>query len=112
MTLKEALTLALDFERKVRDHYFRFAKAIQDPAGRRVMEMLGAEEQGHVDYLEFCQKEWLKSGKVPNIPLKSVLPKGKKWIGDAQRKLQARPGKRTAAGLPVRANSSIFGPPG
>lgn len=103
MTLKEAITVALDFERKVRDHYFRFAKAIQDPAGRRVMEMLGAEEQGHVDYLEYCQKEWTKTGKVPDVPLKSVLPKGKKWIADAQKKLQARPGKRTAAADEVEA---------
>ncbi len=97
MTLKDAITLALDFERKVRDHYFRFAKAVQDPAGRRVLEMLGAEEQGHVDYLEYCQKERARTGKVPNLPLKSVLPTGKKWVADAQKKLQARPGKRTAA---------------
>ncbi|HSM92573.1 MAG TPA: hypothetical protein VLT47_06750 [Anaeromyxobacteraceae bacterium] len=103
MTLKDAITLALDFERKVRDHYFRFAKAIQDPHGRRVLEMLGAEEQGHVDYLEFCQAEWMKSGKVPNVPLKSVLPKGKKWIAEAQKKLQARPGKRVAAADEVEA---------
>jgi rubrerythrin len=103
MTLKEAITLALDFERKVRDHYFRFAKAIQDPQGRRVFEMLGAEEQGHVDYLELCQAEWLKSGKVPSIPIKSVLPRGKKWIGEAQKKLMARPGKRTAAANEIEA---------
>jgi rubrerythrin len=103
MTLTEAITLALDFERKVRDHYFRFAKSIQDPQGRRVLEMLGAEEQGHVDYLEFCQADWKKSGKVPNIPLKTVLPKGKKWIGEAQKKLQARPGKRTAAANEIEA---------
>ncbi|MGB8929881.1 MAG: ferritin family protein [Anaeromyxobacteraceae bacterium] len=103
MTLKDAITLALDFERKVRDHYFRFAKAIEDPQGRRVFEMLGAEEQGHVDYLEFCHSEWMKSGKVPNVPIKSVLPKGKTWIGEAQKKLQARPGKRTAAANEIEA---------
>jgi rubrerythrin len=108
MTLKEAITIALDFERKVRDHYFRFAKAIEDPAGRRVFEKLGAEEQGHVDYLEFCQAEWQKSGKVPNIPLKSVLPKGKKWITDAQHKLQARPGKRIAAANEIEALKSAL----
>ncbi len=103
MTLKEAITLALDFERKVRDHYFRFAKAIQDPQGRRVFEMLGSEEQGHVDYLEFCQAEWLKSGRAPNVPIKSVLPKGKKWIAEAQKKLLGRPGKRTAEANEVEA---------
>jgi rubrerythrin len=103
MTLQESITIALDFERKVRDHYFRFAKAIQDPQGRRVFEMLGAEEQGHVDYLEFCYSEWQKSGQIPTVALKSVLPKGKKWIGDAAKKLQARPGKRTAAANEIEA---------
>jgi rubrerythrin len=103
MNLKEAITIALDFERKVRDHYFRFAKAIEDPQGRKVFEKLGAEEQGHVDYLEYCYSEWQKSGKVPSIQLKTVLPKGKKWIKEAQNKLQARPGKRTAAATEIEA---------
>src|SRR5512133_2245739 len=108
MTLKEAITLALDFERKVRDHYFRFAKAIEDPQGRKVFERLGAEEQGHVDYLEFCLSEWQKSGKVPSIPLKTALPKGKKWVQEAQQKLQARPGKRIAAATELEAVKSAL----
>jgi len=108
MTLKESITIALDFERKVRDHYFRFAKAIEDPQGRKVFEKLGAEEQGHVDYLEFCLSEWQKSGKVPVTPLKSALPKGKKWIAEAQRKLQARPGKRIAAASELEAVKSAL----
>jgi len=87
----------------VRDHYFRHAKAIQDDQGRKVFEKLGAEEQGHVDYLEFCLSEWKKSGKVPDVPLKSVLPKGKKWIAEAQHKLQSRPGKRVVTADEIEA---------
>ena len=57
---------------------------------------LGKEEQGHVDYLEHCLKEWKKTGKVPNVPLKSILPKGAKWI-EAERKKLSGKGKREAS---------------
>jgi rubrerythrin len=97
MNVQEAIAIALDFERKVRDHYYRNAKAIQDAQGRKVFDTLATEEQGHVDYLEHCLAEWKKSGKVADIPLKSVLPKGSKWIAAEQRKVAARPGKRIAA---------------
>ena len=96
MNLTEAIGVALDFERKVRDHYYRYAKVIEDPQGRKVFETLGTEEQGHVDYLEHCLAECKQTGKVPSLPLKSVLPKGSKWIADARKKLDARPGRRLA----------------
>ena len=103
MTLKEAITLALDFERKVRDHYFRFAKAIQDPAGEARLRDARRRGAGARRLPRVLPGRVAKSGKVPNVPLKSVLPKGKKWIGEAQRKLQARPGKRTAAANEIEA---------
>ena len=71
MKLQEAIAIALDFEKKVRDHYLRGAKDIADPMGQRVFAVLGKEEQGHVDYLEHCLAQWKKSGKVANVPLKS-----------------------------------------
>lgn len=97
MNLQEAIGIALDFERKVRDHYFRNAKVIQDAQGRRVFEALGTEEQGHVDYLEHCLAEWKRTGEVPDVPLKTVLPKGFQWIDAARKKADARPKKRVAA---------------
>jgi rubrerythrin len=96
MNLQEAIGVALDFERKVRDHYHRGAEAIADPQGRRLFQTLAAEEQGHVDYLEHCLAEWRKSGKVPVLPLKSVLPKGAKWIEAERKKVMSRPGQRVA----------------
>jgi len=96
MKLDEAISTALDMERKVRDHYFRSAKGLEDAQGRKVFETLGKEEQGHVDFLEHCLAEWKKTGKVADRPLKSILPKGVKWIEEQRRKLQGRPGKRVA----------------
>jgi rubrerythrin len=97
MNLTDAIGVALDFERKVRDHYYRFAKVIEDPQGRRVFETLATEEQGHVDYLERCLGDWKRTGNVPDRPLKSVLPKGVKWIAEERKKVEARPGKRIAS---------------
>ncbi len=96
MNLKEAIVVAIDFEKKVRDHYLRGAKDIPEPMGRKVFATLGKEEQGHVAYLEHCLAEWKKSGKVPNVPLKSILPKGAKWI-EGERKKLAGKGKRAAS---------------
>ncbi len=102
MNLQEAIVVAIDFEKKVRDHYVRGAKDIPEPMGRKVFATLGKEEQGHVDYLEHCLAEWKKSGKVPNVPLKSILPKGAKWI-EAERKKVAGKGKRAASKTELEA---------
>ncbi len=102
MNLQEAIGVAIDFEKKVRDHYLRGAKDIPEPLGRKVFATLGKEEQGHVEYLEHCLKEWKKSGKVPSVPLRSILPKGVKWI-DAERKKLAGKGKRAASKTELEA---------
>jgi rubrerythrin len=103
MNLKEAIAIALDFEKKVRDHYLRGAKDIAEPMGKRVFAVLGKEEQGHVDYLEHCLAQWKKSGKVANVALKSVLPPGVKWIAEERKKLAARKDKRVATKTEVEA---------
>jgi rubrerythrin len=96
MKLQDAIAIAIDFEKKVRDHYLRGAKDIPDPLGRKVFATLGREEQGHVDYLEHCLAEWKKTGKVPDVPLRSILPKGSRWI-EAERKKLGANGKRAAS---------------
>ena len=95
MKLEQAIAVALDFEKKVRDHYLRGAKEIPEPQGRKVFTTLGKEEQGHVDYLEHCLAQWKKTGKVPDVALRSILPKGVKWI-EAERKKISASGKRVA----------------
>lgn len=103
MNLQEAIVVALDFEKKVRDHYLRGAKEIAEPMGRRVFATLGREEQGHVDYLEHCLAQWKKSGKVASASLRSVLPPGVKWIDAERKKLAARKEKRVASKTEVEA---------
>ena len=96
MNLEEAISTSLDYEVKVRDHYAKGAKVLEDSKGKALFELLSREEQGHVDYLEHCLTEWKKTGKVSAAPLKSLLPKGVAWVDEAKKKLQKRPGKRVA----------------
>lgn len=90
MNLQQAMVAALDFEKKVRDHYLRGADDILDPRGRRVFATLAKEEQRHVDYLERCLDRWKQAGGVPDVPLESILPDGVTWIEEARKKLSAR----------------------
>jgi rubrerythrin len=96
VNLQEAIAVALEFEKKARDHYLRGARDIADPRGRRVFATLAKEEQRHVDYLDRGLAQWKKTGRVPNAPLKSLLPSGVKWIEEEEKKLATRVDKRVA----------------
>ena len=74
MSLEEAIRTAIDYETRVRDAYLNSVGDIGDDTGRRVFEVLGNEEQGHIDYLESRLAEWKKAGKVSLCKLKTVVP--------------------------------------
>ncbi len=95
MDLKEALTTAIDYEHKVRDHYAAGAAQILDDQGRKVFETLAREEQGHVDYLESRLAEWRKHGKVESPELPTVLPTAD-WLEEARKRVERAPEKTIA----------------
>jgi rubrerythrin len=74
MTLEEAILMALEYEKKVRDAYVQAAEKAGDQIGRKVFETLGKEEQGHIDYLQSRLDEWKKTGKVQAEDLGTVVP--------------------------------------
>ncbi len=74
MNLQEALSTAIGFEHKVRDHYAQCMRKIADPKGRKIFETLAKEEQGHVTYLETRLSEWKKTGMVEDAELPTILP--------------------------------------
>jgi len=88
MTLEKAIKTAIDYEIKVRDSYLGGVSKIGDPTGRRVFEVLGKEEQGHVDYLQAKLAEWQNNGKVKAEKLSTVVP-AKQVIDRGVRKLDA-----------------------
>jgi len=72
MTLEKAIKTALEYENKVCDTYVEFADKVTDPEGKRVFEVLGREEQEHIDYLEsrltaICPKPGLTVWCHPRI---------------------------------------------
>jgi rubrerythrin len=74
MDLLDALNVAIDNERTVRDHYAQCAHQVQDPQGRKVFAIMAREEQGHVEYLESRLGEWRSKGVVTQATLPTVLP--------------------------------------
>lgn len=96
MNLQEALNVALDYEHKVRDHYAKGAKTIEDPQGKKVFETLAREEQGHVDYLQHCLKQWTEQGKVDPKELKPVVAPGLAWLEEAKSALAGKHESRVA----------------
>jgi rubrerythrin len=74
MTLEQAITLALEYENKVRDAYYQAAEQAKDEVGKRVFKVLGDEEQGHIDYLKSKLGEWKSTGTVAPDKLDTVVP--------------------------------------
>ncbi len=97
MNLQEALNVALDYEHKVRDHYANGAKTIDNPQGKKVFETLAREEQGHVDYLSYCLKQWTEQGKVDPQDMTPVVKPGLAWIEKAQEELKGKHETRVAS---------------
>jgi len=88
MELQEALSVAIEYERKVRDHYARCAGQIRDPRGQRIFATLAREEQTHVAYLEARLAEWRATGLLTDVELPAVQP-GLAWIEEAAAPPQA-----------------------
>jgi hypothetical protein len=95
MDLKEALTTAIGYERKVHDHYAKGASEILDPQGRKVFATLAKEELGHLAYLESRLEEWHRNGAISTPELATILP-STDWIEVARRRVERDP-ERTIA---------------
>jgi rubrerythrin len=98
MELQEALSVAIEYERKVRDHYAQCARKATDPKGQRVFATLAREEQGHVEYLETRLAELRATGVVTAAELPTVMP-SVAWI-QAQARQVDPAGAPADSGLP------------
>jgi rubrerythrin len=103
MDVKEALTVAIDYEHKVRDHYRKGSEMILDARGKIVFDTLAREEQGHVDYLESRLAEWRKTGKITQPELPTILP-SVEFIAEARKRFEKGYGKE----LPVQAEMDLL----
>jgi rubrerythrin len=98
MELQEVLSVAIQYEREVGDHYAQCARNIDDPRGQRVFAALAREEQGHLVYLEHRLAELRSTGLIQVLELPTVLP-GVAWI-QAQARTIPSPGPEAGDGGP------------
>ena len=103
MQLYDAITTALEYETKVRDHYRTSAGLLEDPKGRALFLLLAKEEEWHVAWLQHSLDQWRSTGRVTARPVESLLPQGLAWIQEAKGKLERRPDRRTASGTELEA---------
>ena len=74
MTLEEAIKTALDYETRIRDIYREAVEKISDPRGKKILQLLGDDEQLHVEYLLDKLELWGKTGKLSDKKLESSIP--------------------------------------
>jgi rubrerythrin len=74
MTLEEAIRTAISYETNIRDLYIDAAETAPDPVGKKLFEMLGNDEQSHLDYLNVKLAQWQKTGQITVERLESVVP--------------------------------------
>jgi rubrerythrin len=94
MNLEDALGAAIEYEEKIRDVYREAAEAVSDPVGRGLLQALGDDEQGHLDYLTDRLKHWRETGRLEARIPKSVVP---------PREVIEKQARRHADTLPVDA---------
>ena len=87
MTIEGAIRTAIEFEMRVRDTYA--AASAGDEAGDRFLQVLAAEEQRHVDYLESRLAEWVETGRVTVATLATAVP-ARARLTQAARELKER----------------------
>ena len=74
MTLDEAIKTAIDYETRIRDIYREAAEKVSDPRGKKILQLLGDDEQRHVEYLLDSLELWEKTGKLYDKKLESPIP--------------------------------------
>jgi len=74
MNLEQAITTALQYEKKLRDIYLQGVQDTQDPKGKKIFQDLADDEQSHVNYLEHKLVQWKETGQITVEKLDSAIP--------------------------------------
>lgn len=74
MTIEEAFAGALTYETKVRDIYRDAAAGTRENEARGLYEILGRDEQSHIDYLNHILERWKREGKLDDRGPGTILP--------------------------------------
>jgi rubrerythrin len=101
MDSQDIFKSALTYEKKIRDLYLSAVDTIDDDRGKDLFKALAADEQSHVEFLEYSQERLASAREIDLEKLAPVLssavdddvsPKAKipeKLLGDIKRALNA-----------------------
>jgi rubrerythrin len=89
MTVEEAITTAIQYEKKVVQVYEEAARTSQDDIGKKIFAAFVKEEEEHVVYLVDRLKEWKATGRVTPASLGTVIP-SRERIDEGIKKLKDR----------------------
>lgn len=85
MNIEEAFTGALKYETKVRDIYREAAAGSREAEARALYEILGRDEQSHIDYLNHILERWKREGALDSRGPETALPSGERLDEAIQR---------------------------
>ncbi|MFZ0448198.1 MAG: ferritin family protein [Desulfatiglandaceae bacterium] len=77
MELEESIKTAIVYEKKIRDIYLEGGRKVKDDYGRSFFQAMSADEQRHVDYLEYKLDQWRNTGKIVPERLQTSIPSRK-----------------------------------
>ena len=89
MDLEKAIKTAIDFETKVKAVYKEASEAVTNEIGKKVLEALAEEEQGHLDYLKLKLDEWQINGEITQTSIGTKMPK-KEAIESETKKIEGK----------------------
>lgn len=74
MDIKEAISIAIEFEKGVVDVYNQYADKFESEVGKKIFKALGKEEVDHAAYLEAKLAQWTAEGKVTLEGMDTIVP--------------------------------------
>ncbi|MBN2055762.1 ferritin family protein [bacterium] len=74
MKVEEALRMAIEYEKHVRDVYNDARARATEAVGKKIFKFLAQEEQQHVAYLEDRLREWSRDGRLKLAELATAVP--------------------------------------
>lgn len=115
MNMEQAIQTALEYETKIFELYREAAETVQDPKGKRTLQLLRDDELSHIDYLKLQLETWKSSGRIDSQTLSSNIPPAQdlaQKVQNVQQKLDVKDKKRERevleAALRAEVETGIF----
>ncbi|HSV56852.1 MAG TPA: ferritin family protein [Magnetospirillaceae bacterium] len=76
MDIEEAFRSSITYETRVRNLYLEAAAGTREAEARALYEILGRDEESHIDYLRQALERWMREGRIEPSGPATTLPLG------------------------------------